>query len=236
MGEGEVIKAKEEASEEVQHEVCGWTGTSAVRAYSEVAAAAEAPTGPRRDVAQVTLSTLGDVSVAASDALTAVAPVPKHTRWIPILLVGAATYGVSVGFAWWVLQSLSPRASFAVIPLVPVLIAMAAFWRRQRWKFRAREWQSKLKMWEEALDSLGYEAINAVNAIRANLIGFRLSNPNVLAPEHLEVIEQATRRIERAVRKSEDPVAWWVAKKTKKTATGEDPAQVGEETRSRIAL
>lgn len=232
----EVMKTKEETSEEVQHEVCGWTGTSAVRAYAEVAASAEVPTETRRDVAQVTLSTLGDVSVAASDALTALAPVPRHTRWIPIVLVGVTSYGLSVGFAWWVLESLSPRVSFAVIPLVPVLIVMAVFWRRQRWKFRAREWQAKFKMWEEALDSLGYEAINAVNAIRANLIGFRLSNPTVLAPEHLEVIEQATHRIERAVRKSEDPVAWWVAKKRKKTTAGEDPAQVGEETRSRIAL
>ncbi|HXF05119.1 MAG TPA: hypothetical protein VNM72_06855 [Blastocatellia bacterium] len=232
----EVMKAKEETSEEVQHEVCGWTGTSAVRAYAEVAATAEAPTETRRDVAQVTLSTLGDVSVAASDALTALAPVPKHTRWIPIALIGVASYAVSVAFAWWVLENLSPRASFAVIPVVPVLIVMAVFWRRQRWKFRAREWQSKFKMWEEALDSLGYEAINAVNAIRANLIGFRLSNPHVLAPEHLEIIEQATQRIERAVRKSEDPVAWWIAKKTKKSGAGEDPTRVGEETRSRIAL
>lgn len=236
MGEVETLKAKAEPAEDVQHEVCGWTGTSAVRAYAEVATTAEAPTAKQRDVAQVTLSTLGDVSMAASDAISAMGPVSKHTRWVPIILVGVASYSASVAVAWWLSGMLPRHLWAALIPLFPVLLVLVVFWRRQRWKFRAREWQSKFKMWEEALDSLGYEAINAVNAIRANLIGFRLSNPIVQAPEHLEVIEEATRRIERAVRKSEDPVAWWLAKKTKKAAGSEDPTQVGEDARSRIAL
>ncbi len=235
MGDVETLTTGEPASGEVQHEVCGWTGTSAVRAYAEVTAAAEAPAAQRQDVAQVTLSTLGDVSVAASDALTAISVASKRTRWISILFVAAVSYTASVALTWKIVGTFSPEIAVVVIPLFPVSLVAVVFWWRQRWKFRARQWQSKFKMWEEALDSLGYEAINAVNAIRANLIGFRLNNPTVMTPEHLDVIEEATRRIERAVQKADDPVAWWVAKKIKKAAS-EDPTHVGEETRSRIAL
>lgn len=51
----------------------------------------------------------------------------------------------------------------------------------------------------------------------------------------VDVIEENTRRIDRVIQKAQDPVAWWVNKKKKK-ASGSEPATVGEDIRSRIAL
>jgi hypothetical protein len=53
--------------------------------------------------------------------------------------------------------------------------------------------------------------------------------------EHLDVIEEGARRIDGVIQKAQDPVAWWQNKKKKKAAASE-PTQVGEDTRSRIAL
>jgi hypothetical protein len=102
------------------------------------------------------------------------------------------------------------------------------------WKFRAKNAKAKLKIWEDALESVGHEAINTVNAIRAQLVGFRIANPQVNYPEHLDIIEEETRRIDGVVQRSQDPINWKGRKKKKpQTAT---PTEVGEDTRSRIAL
>jgi len=190
---------------------------------------------PKREVTQVTLSAIGDVSVAASESLNRISEAPKETIWKPIIIFVLAAYGFSVALAW-PLAGVSPLWVRALlIPVFPVLCAATAFWWRQKWKFRAKDWKFKLKMWQEALDSVGYEAINSVNAIRANLIGFRLANPQVPMAEHLDVIEDGAHRIDRVIQKAQDPVAWWQNKKKKKT-TAAEPTQVGENTRSRIAL
>lgn len=224
-----------ETSSEIQHEVCGWTGTSAARAYAEVSSAAQANTEPKGQVAQATLSAIGDVSVAASEALSRM-EAPQEMLWKPILIFAMAVYGFSVALAWPVAEFSSPWVRAVLIPAFPVLCAAAAFWWRQKWKCRAKKWQFHLKVWQETLDSVGYEAINSVNAIRANLIGFRLANPEVPMAEHLDVIEQGARRIDRVIQKAQDPVAWWVEKKNKKKAADTEPTTVGEDTRSRIAL
>jgi hypothetical protein len=62
-----------------------------------------------------------------------------------------------------------------VAPLAVVAIAVVAFWRRQVWKFRARDWRFKAKVREDTLNSLAHETANGMNAIRANLAGKRRS-------------------------------------------------------------
>jgi hypothetical protein len=87
-------------------------------------------------------------------------------------------------------------------PLFPVLIATTAFWWRQRWKFRARGERFKSKEWQNALGSLCHEATSAANAIRANLAGFRLGNPQASQSELLGAMERATARIDKAVQRA----------------------------------
>lgn len=187
----------------------------------------------RRGPAQVTLSTIGDVAVASSDVIAKLDGVPRKPGWRSLLAFFLFVYGATLGVAWLLTEPGSwPNLLLAV--LFPVLCATAAFWWRQQWKFRARESRFKLKVWQEALDSVGYEAINAVNAIRANLIGFRLANPTVSEPKHLEVIEDGAKRIDAAIQQAQDPVRWYARKKNKKKE--ESPSQLGEDTRSRINL
>jgi hypothetical protein len=156
---------------------------------------------PKREISQVTLSTPGDTSVAAADSIDRAAAAPRATRWFPILgfsvLVYVATCFVTL-FSFrsdaWV------RAFFN--PLFPVLLATAAFWRRQRWKFRAKRERFKSKEWQSALGSLSHEATSAANAIRANLTGFRLTHPQASPSELLSAMERATARIDKAVQKA----------------------------------
>ena len=191
------------------------------------------PAEKKHEPAQVTLSTIGDVSVATADALAALDQPSPEKRWKAILAFVAVLYVLSAGLAWLLVDARA-WVRMLLVPLFPVLAATAAFWWRQRWKFHAKEWQFKLKIWEDALDSLGHEAVNAVNAVRANLIGFRLANPGVSYPEHLDIIEEEAARIYSVVQKSRDPVAW--KGKKKKKGDSQTPTQVGEDTRSRIAL
>lgn len=78
----------------------------------------------------------------------------------------------------------------------------------QRWKRRARRCERNHKAWKDALHSVGFEATNAVNAIRANLLDFREMNPSVAMPEHLDEIETGTRRIAEILKIVDDPVGW----------------------------
>lgn len=88
-----------------------------------------------------------------------------------------------------------------VAPLVLVLIATLAFWRRQVWKFRARRARSLEKAQHDRLNSLAHETANALNAIRANLTGFREANSQAYAAEHGKQVEQALARIKAALAK-----------------------------------
>jgi hypothetical protein len=162
---------------------------------------APSPSLPKREIPQATLSTLGDISVAASDSIGRAAAPPSSTRWLPILgfflLVYFATCLVSL-FSF----KREPWVRAFLTPLFPVLIATAAFCWRQVWKFRAKDESFKLKEWQKALGSLSHEATSAANAIRANLAGFRLANPEASQPELLNAIERATTRVDRAVQKA----------------------------------
>lgn len=88
------------------------------------------------------------------------------------------------------------------------LCALTCFFRWRRWKQRARKSEQDLRIWKDALHSVGFETTNAVNAIRANLLDFRQVNPSVAMPEHLDEIETGTQRISRILEIVEDPVAW----------------------------
>jgi hypothetical protein len=159
------------------------------------------PALPKREISQATLSTLGDLSVAASDSIERAAATPRATRWFPILgfffLVYIATCLVTL-FTF----KQDPWVRAFLAPLFPVLVATTAFCWRQRWKFRARGERSRSKEWQNALGSLSHEATSAANAIRANLRGFRLAHPQASQSELLSAIELATARIDRALQKA----------------------------------
>ena len=94
----------------------------------------------QREASQVTLSAIGDVSVAATEAVGRVAAAPRKTRWLPIL--GFLVLGYIAGSVVAIYTHKSaPWVQAFVAPLLLVLIAALAFWRRQVWKFRARDWQ-----------------------------------------------------------------------------------------------
>jgi hypothetical protein len=192
---------------------------------------APSPLVAKREPGQVTLSTIGEVSVAAGEAMSRVSETPQATRWLPIFGFFLVAYLASCWLTVCFFKS-DPWVRAFLIPLFPVLIATAAFWWRQRWKFRAKDREFKLKVWQDALVSLSHEGANAVNAIRANLMAFQLANSQLSNPEHLDEIESATKRIEAAVRQSQDPVSW----KGKKKADGKQPPEPGEVARSHIAL
>jgi hypothetical protein len=89
--------------------------------------------------------------------------------------------------------------------LLAALCALAAFWRARYWKRRAKR---EAAVRREALQAMAFEAANAVNAIRANLLDFRQANPAAGVSEHLEEIERSAVRIAAAVHIADDPAAW----------------------------
>jgi hypothetical protein len=82
-----------------------------------------------------------------------------------------------------------------------VLIATAAFWRGQVWKYRSKEWRCKEQAQSERLDSLAHVTANGLNAIRANLVGFREAGSLPSAGDHMKQVEQALERIDAALEK-----------------------------------
>jgi hypothetical protein len=156
---------------------------------------------PRREISQTTLSTLGDISMAATDSVGRVADAPRAARWFPILGFFLLLYVATCLVTLFSFQR-DPWVRAFLTPLFPVLIATAAFCWRQRWKFRAKGERFKSKVWQNALGSLSHEATSAANAIRANLAGFRLANPQAAQSELLSAIAQATARIDKALQKS----------------------------------
>jgi len=155
----------------------------------------------KREPSQVTLSAISDVSIAATDAVGRISAAPRKTRWLPIFGFLLLVYITSGFVAIYTLKS-EPWVRAFVAPLVPVLIAGVAFWRRQAWKFRSQEWKFKEQARQNALNSLAHETANGVNAIRANLTGFREVNPQPAAAEHLEQIDRALAHIDAALEKS----------------------------------
>lgn len=156
----------------------------------------------RREPGQVTLSTISEVSVAADETLSRVKTTSRVAPWIAVLSFFLLVYVASCALAIYALKS-APWMRVFLAPLLPVVVATLAFGWRQRWKARSRDLKSELQTWRNAAGSLGHEASNAVNAIRANLIAFRLANPHVTGPEHLQEIELAGTRIDAAVEKSQ---------------------------------
>ncbi len=182
----------------------------------------------RKEPMQVTFSVIGDVSVAASEAM-GISDAPRVVTWRTSAFFFLFAYLLSLG-AGWLVRGGASLSTIALIALGPVVLATIVFWRCRVWRFRARTWKRQLEIMEEALFSLRYEAANAANAIRAQLIGFRLANPQVLMPEHLDVIRMETERIDLVVQKSQDPMSWKGRKRESQ------PAFDAQEARSRITL
>jgi len=155
----------------------------------------------KREESQVTLSAIGDVSVAATEAVGRVAAAPRKTRWLPIFVFLLLVYIVSSLVAIYTHQSL-PWVRVFVAPLPLVLIASLEFWRRQVWRFRARDWRFKEKAQQDVLNSLAHETANGLNAIRANLMGFSEADSLPSAAEHLKQVERALERIDATLEKA----------------------------------
>ena len=160
----------------------------------------------KRPAGQVTLSTIGDVSVAAADRVGRVAASRRiRKRWIILffLVLYVATCWLGVHFL-----KAAPWVRVFLVPLLPVLVATLVFGWRQKTKARAQDGKFRLKIWQDALEGLGHAAANGVTAIRVNLISFRAANPQVSGEVHLDEIEGATQRIEDVIQLSQDPIAW----------------------------
>jgi signal transduction histidine kinase len=155
----------------------------------------------KRVESQVTLSAIGDMSVAATEAVGRVAAAPRRTRWLPLIGFLLLVYIAGSLVAIYTLKS-EPWVQAFVAPLPLVLIAALAFWRRQVWKFRARDWRFKEKIQQNALNSLAHETSNGVNAIRANLAGFSDADSLPSAAEHLKLVERSLERIDTALEKA----------------------------------
>jgi signal transduction histidine kinase len=130
-----------------------------------------------------------------------VAAAPLRTRWLPIF---GFLFLVYIAGSWAAIYSFKspPWVQVFVAPLPVVLIAALAFWRRQVWKFRARDGRFKEKLQQDALNSLAHETANGVNAIRANLAGFEEADSLPSATEHLKQVEQSLERIDAALQKA----------------------------------
>jgi hypothetical protein len=165
-----------------------------------------APESGNRPPAQVTLSTIGDVSVAAAEKVGRVTASGRlRVRWIILFFI--VLYGATSWLGIHYMKAV-PWVRIFIVPLLPVLVATLLLWWRQRANARSQDHRFRLKIWQDALEGLGHAAANGVNAIRANLVSFRAANPQVSSREHLEEIEGATRRIEEVIQQSLDPVAW----------------------------
>ena len=155
----------------------------------------------KRIESQITLSAIGDVSVAATDAVGRVSAAPRKTRWLPLVGFLLLVYIVGTLTAIFTHKS-PPWVQAFVAPLPLVLIAALAFWRRQVWKFRARDWRFKEQVQQDALNSLAHETANGLNAVRANLVGFEEAESLPAAAEHGKQVEQALERIGAALEKA----------------------------------
>ncbi len=150
---------------------------------------------------QATLSIVGDVSVAASESMRrAGQPVPR-AAWVTVPLFFLPVYALSVGLASLFFAAAGQRLAW-LAPLFPALCAAAVFWSRQHWKSRARIRQYRFKSARDALDTLGRQTANSLNAIRANLVSLGMAHPELATEEHLAEIDSASRRIEAAIHKA----------------------------------
>ncbi len=156
---------------------------------------------PKRELGQATLSTISEVSVAAEETLSRRRAPARASGWLAVPGFFLLVYIASSLVAIYALKA-APWTRVFLAPLVPVFLATLAFAWSRRWKFRARNLGSDLEAWRNATGSLGHEAANGVNALRANVIAFRLANPHAEGPEHLDEIEQACARLDAAVEKS----------------------------------
>lgn len=167
----------------------------------------QAQATPRdRERTQATLSIIGDVSVAASEAMRR--PQEDRRIWKPIVMFGIHT--AAAGLLGFFLISSPERVRW--VPLVVVVVAALGFWDAEYWKRRGGAAERKLSAWQEALNFVGHESANAVNAIRANLSSFRLNHPTPAEADHLEAIDGATQRIEAVIQRAQDPPAWKAAR------------------------
>ena len=155
----------------------------------------------KREASQTTLSAIGDVSVAATETVERVAAAPTKTRWLPIFSFLLLVYIAGSLTAIYAHNS-KPWVQVFVAPLVVVLIAVLAFWRRQVWKHRAREWRFKENVRQSALNSLAHETSNGLNAVRANVAGLEEADCLHAANEHLRQVEQSLERIDAAIAKA----------------------------------
>jgi signal transduction histidine kinase len=158
----------------------------------------------KRAESQVTLSVIGDVSVAATEAIGRIAAAPLQTRWLPIYVFLLITYVAGSLVAIYAYES-APWVQVFITPLPLVLIAAVEFWRRQVWKFRAQGWKFKEQVQRDALNSLAHETANGLNAIRANLTALAESDSRANSAEHLEVVEESLGLIAAAVEEAVGP-------------------------------
>jgi len=150
---------------------------------------------------QATLSAIGDVSIAAADAVSSIPTAPRWTHWLAIPLFMILVYVATSFLTIYTLKS-GPYVQAFCTPLLAVAIAGFVFWRCQVWKLRSKSWQAKVTADKNALNSLAHATANGMNAIRANVTALRETNSHLAGMEHLEQVDRALARIDQALEKS----------------------------------
>ena len=156
------------------------------------------PAAPRREPAQVTLSTIGDVSLAVADSVAGERP-----RFWPALAASLLCFALVLLVSGVTSAALGLRSQGAWYALVFPAICAALFfglWRRSARRLRCRE--SELFASRRALDHLAYEASNATNSIRANLVGYEMERGSGNGEAHLREISSAVERLCRCMQES----------------------------------
>jgi len=156
------------------------------------------PAIPHREVAQVTLSTIGDVSLAVADSVTW----DRRRSW-PSLLAALLCFGLVYLVSVVTATALGLRSHGTWYALLfPAVCASVFFglWRSSARRLRSRE--SQLSASRSALDRLAYEASNATNTIRANLVGYEMERGDDRAEAHLREVRSAVERLCRSMQES----------------------------------
>jgi len=151
--------------------------------------------GRKPPTSQATLSAIGDVSVAATAAVSGSAA-PRRPRWFGTIVFFLVAY-IGAIFAAIYARPSPPWVQVFVVPLLLVVVATFGFWRWRVWKFRARQGQLREQIAQTKLNSLAHVVANGANAIRAHLMGIERGLPE--NSEHLAEIALATGRIQGAV-------------------------------------
>lgn len=163
------------------------------------------PPAGTREPAQRTLAAIGDVGVAVNETADRVRQASPAAFWISLLAFTALVYAASAGASWLVAEKEEAWIRILLIPLLPTVAAISAYWSRLEWKQKAGEYRAEAKQTRDALETLSFTAANAASVVRSNLLGWKNAGKDAARDAHLQEIDAAATRIDYAVRRAQLP-------------------------------